>query len=73
MSVLRNNFGKRLRQIRRQKDITQEQLAEAIGVSPTFMSNLERGINGPSFDILQKLTEVLGVPAKEFFDFPEEK
>lgn len=73
MSVLRNNFGKRLRQIRRQKDITQEQLAEAIGVSPTFMSNLERGINGPSFDILQKLTEALGVPARDLFDFPEEK
>jgi transcriptional regulator with XRE-family HTH domain len=71
MSVLRTNFGKRLRQIRRQKDLTQEQLAEAVGVSPTFLSNLERGINGPSFDILQKLAEVLGVRVQEFFDFPE--
>jgi len=73
MSILRNRFGKRLRQIRRQKDITQEQLAEAVGISPTFLSNLERGINGPSFEILEKLSQVLHVPVRDLFDFPEDE
>ena len=72
MSMLRNRFGKRLRQVRRQQDITQEQLAEAVGISPTFLSNLERGINGPSFEILEKIAQVLHVPVRELFDFPEE-
>ena len=33
MSELRAQFGRRLRQLRRQKDLTQEQLAEAAGIS----------------------------------------
>lgn len=71
MSTLRYRFGKRLRFIRRQKDLTQEQLAEAVGISVEFLSNLERGINGPSFETLEKLAGVLAVPVQELFAFPE--
>jgi transcriptional regulator with XRE-family HTH domain len=67
MSDLRIVFGRRLRQIRRQKDLTQEQLAEAVGISVEFLSNIERGINAPSFETLEKLSEVLTVPVAEFF------
>jgi transcriptional regulator with XRE-family HTH domain len=73
MSTLRNQFGKRLRKIRRNKDLTQEQLAEAIGVTMEFISLMERGQNGPSFDTLQRLAEVLEVKVEEFFQFPEGK
>lgn len=44
MSELRVQFGRRLRQLRRQKDLTQEQLAEAAGISVDMLSNIERGI-----------------------------
>jgi len=71
MSTLRYRFGRRLRQIRRQKDLTQEQLAEAVGVSVEFISNIERGISAPSFETLEKLTAVLQVPVHELFQFPE--
>jgi transcriptional regulator with XRE-family HTH domain len=71
MSELKNQFGKRLRKLRRIKDLTQEELAEQVGVSTNFISQVERGVNAPSFDILQKLAEVLGVRVQEFFDFPE--
>lgn len=71
MSTLRYRFGKRLRFIRRQKDLTQEQLAEAVGISVEFLSNLERGINAPSFETLEKLAAVLAVPVQELFAFPE--
>lgn len=73
MAKMRANFGKRLRQIRRHKDLTQEQLAEAIGVSMAFVSNMERGVNAPSFETVEKLAEVLGVEVGEFFQFPKEK
>jgi transcriptional regulator with XRE-family HTH domain len=73
MSTLRNQFGKRLRKIRRNKDLTQEQLAEAIGVTMEFISLMERGQNGPSFDTLQRLAEILEVKVEEFFQFPEGK
>ncbi len=62
MSNLRITFGKNLRRIRRQKDFTQEQLAEAAEISVEFLSNIERGINAPSFETLDKLAGALGVP-----------
>ncbi|MBD1212734.1 MAG: helix-turn-helix transcriptional regulator [Dolichospermum circinale Clear-D4] len=69
---LKVKFGRRLRQIRRLKNLTQEQLAEATGISVEFVSNIERGINAPSFDTLEKLTEVLNVSCVDLFDFPDE-
>jgi transcriptional regulator with XRE-family HTH domain len=72
MSELRARFGKRLRRLRRIADLTQEQLAEKVGVSADFISQVERGINTPSFDTIQKLAEVLEVDASELF-LPSDK
>lgn len=71
MGRLQLQFGKRVRQIRRQRDMTQEQLAEAVGVSAEFISNVERGVNAPSFDTLEKLAEALNVAPVELFIFNE--
>ncbi len=73
MSALRNRVGKRLRQIRRAKDLTQEQLAAAVGVSVKFIGNIERGTSAPSFETIEKIAEVLEVDASEFFPPPEKK
>ena len=69
---LKVKFGRRLRQIRRLKNLTQEQLAEVTGISVEFVSNIERGINAPSFDTLEKLAEVLNVSYVDLFDFRDE-
>jgi len=73
MADLRNKFGDRLRQLRREADLTQEQLASAAGVSVDFLSLVERGINAPSFDNLEKLSKALGVSVREFFSFQDEE
>lgn len=73
MSELRNKFGRKLRKIRRDRDLTQEQLAEAIGVTLDFISRMERGQDAASFETLDKLAKVLGVPVSELFQFPDEK
>lgn len=73
MLNLRILFGKKLRKIRRQKDLTQEKLAELLGVSVEFVSNMERGINAPSFETIEKLAQSLEVAIYEFFTFEEEK
>jgi transcriptional regulator with XRE-family HTH domain len=52
-----------------QHDLTQEQLAEAAEISVDFLSLVERGINSPSFEVMERLAKSLKVPAKEFFDF----
>lgn len=40
-------IGTRIREAREAKHLTQEQLAEMVGVSPTHMSVIERGVKGP--------------------------
>ena len=69
MDDLRKKFGKRLQTLRRQAGLTQEQLAEASEVSVDFISLVERGINAPSFDSLEKIAKALGVSYQELFDF----
>ncbi len=69
MSNLQKKFGKRLRYLRRDRDITQEQLAELIGRTVNFVGMLERGESSPTFETLEKLAEVLNVDVAEFFKF----
>ncbi len=38
-------------------------------VSIEFISNMERGINAPSFETLEKLSVALDLPVSEFFNF----
>ena len=71
MSDLRKKFGRRLRQLRREREMTQEYLAETAGVSVDMLSNMERGINAPSFETLERLTRALGISIHELFILPE--
>lgn len=73
MPNLRILFGKKLRKIRRHNDLTQEHLAELLGVSVEFVSNMERGVNAPSFETIEKIAEVFNLPFSELFNFQEEK
>jgi transcriptional regulator with XRE-family HTH domain len=54
-------FGSRLRQLRLERGLTQEQLAEGADVHPTFISNIERGYSAPTLDTLVRLAGALGV------------
>ena len=55
--------GKRVRDARVAKGLTQEQLAELAGVSPTYISVVERGIKSPQLDTFVPLCNALGVSA----------
>jgi transcriptional regulator with XRE-family HTH domain len=67
MSDIKIRFGKRLRKFRRNKDLTQEKLAELAGISVDFVSLIERGLSSPSFDTIQKLADILEVKFEAFF------
>ena len=69
MTILRQRFGKRVRALRKQAGLSQEELAARTDITVDFVSLIERGINAPSFETLEKLAKVLGVPVREFFDF----
>ena len=69
MSQLKEDFGKRLQTLRLEADMTQEVLANEIGLTVESISNIERGIHGPKFDNLEKLADILDVPVRELFEF----
>ena len=59
------NTGERIKAQRKKRDITQLELAEAIGCSPQVISNIERGYTGCSSVLVAKIAEVLGIPADD--------
>lgn len=62
------SVGEKIREIRIQKKYTQRKLAELCGISNTYISDMETGRTNPSLKTLGKLSEVLEVNIKEFFD-----
>ncbi|HJJ28784.1 MAG TPA: helix-turn-helix transcriptional regulator [Methanocorpusculum sp.] len=60
-------FAERLRQARIRKNMTQEELAEKIGVTKMSISKYERGVSVPRGKNLTALAEVLGVSQLDFF------
>jgi transcriptional regulator with XRE-family HTH domain len=66
---LRQQFGIRLKAIRLERKLTQEEFAELVGISVDFLSLIERGVNAPSFAVLERMARKLRLPVRELFDF----
>lgn len=56
-------FGKKLREIRLNKKLSQGDVAKVLGVHRSYISGLERGIRNPSLVTVQKIAKALGVSA----------
>ena len=54
-------FGRRLRELRQSRDLTQEALAEAADLSGNYISDLELGLKVPSLTIMVRLSEALDI------------
>lgn len=71
MTRLRRQFARRLKSLRQQKGMTQEDLANASGLSVNFIRAVEQAVNAPSFESLEALAGALGVTVGDLFDFGE--
>jgi len=67
--VSKELFGRRLVQLRKQRRISQEELAFMVGVSVMTVRRWEHGNYGPEFDNLLKIAEVLKVEPWELLYF----
>ena len=52
--------GKRLKEVRRQKEMTLKEVAQSSGMSPTHISEIERGKTSPTVGALRKIAGALG-------------
>ncbi|MDD4989350.1 MAG: helix-turn-helix transcriptional regulator [Candidatus Pacebacteria bacterium] len=62
MSDISFKFGKRVKEIRLKKDMSQGDLAKILGVHPTYISGIERGVRNMALRNIEKLAKALGVP-----------
>lgn len=60
-------LGKRIKELIKQKHISQEKLAEIIGVEPTTLSNIVTGRNYPLISTLEKILMVLDADFSDVF------
>ena len=59
------SIGTRIRAVRQEKKLTQEQLAEAAGVGVTHISHIETGNSVPSLQVMVDIINALGCSADE--------
>jgi transcriptional regulator with XRE-family HTH domain len=62
-------LARNLKRIRKDREMTQEELAERVGVSLGWISRIERGVNSPNLKLLTKIARTLGVKVKDLIPF----
>lgn len=64
---LKHRLGATIRAYRQARNLTQEQVAEAIERTPEAVSNIERGHSLPSLDTMERLAAAFGIALADFF------
>ncbi len=68
---IKRAVGKRIKTVRQRRALTQDQLAEQVGLSPKYISGIERGVENPTMEILLRVAKALGVEPYDLFLFGE--
>lgn len=66
-------FGKRIKELRKNKRLTQEQLGELVGVDYKQIGNIETGTYFTTMSTLERIAKVLEVEIEELFSFNHNK
>lgn len=59
--------GARIQKIRKDQDISQEELAYRVGVHRNHIGRIERGETNPPLPLIEKIAKVLKIPMKKLF------
>lgn len=63
------NFGQKLRNLRIQRNMSQQKLADELDISQSAIAAYETGEREPSFAVIQKIADYFGVPASTLTPF----
>ena len=64
---IKRELGEKIKRVRRQRNLTQEELAEMIDISPRSLSNIEVGACFVKSETLEKIIESLNISTEELF------
>lgn len=62
-------FGQNLQRARKDQNLSQEQVAELIGVNRTYLSLVEKGERNPSLRFIYRVTKALKTTSSKLFSF----
>ena len=65
MSAIKRRFGKAVRRLRNEAEVSQESLAAAAGVHRTYMGLVERGRVAPTIVVVEKIAAALRMAGSE--------
>ncbi len=71
--ITKELIGKKIQQARLRKHITQEELAEAVELSPNYLSKVERGLNMLNSVKFLRIVDYLNIDLNEFGIFNQKK
>lgn len=71
MVIKMNHIGEKIKDLRRKNDLTQEKLADHLGVSYQTVSKWETGITSPDLSLIVPLARLFKVTTDELFGFNE--
>ena len=64
---IRKSFGARVRALRRQRNMTQLELADKIGIRGSYVSDLESARKEPCLEVIKLLADGFGVSLRQLF------
>lgn len=65
---IREQFGNRLTELRKERKMTQDKLAELSGLTRVYISGIEQGKRNVSLEVIAKLVEALEIKISQFFE-----
>ena len=68
MADIQKKFGDKLRELRKQKGLSQEDLAFKSGLHRTYISEIERGSRNLSLKNIEKIAKALGMSPKSLLE-----
>ncbi len=69
MKTTKELLGGRIKELRKLRKLSQEELSEKIGIDPKHLSRIEVGRGFPSLAALERLAAALNMELKDFFEF----
>jgi transcriptional regulator with XRE-family HTH domain len=73
MKDIKKLFGKRVRELRLVKGLSQEELAFRADIHRTYLGGIERGERNPALKNIAAIAKALGVSLSELFSFSDKK
>ena len=65
--TITEQLGQRIRELRKERGLSQEDLAELCGLDRTYISGIERGLRNVALRNIEALAQALGVSISDLF------